>query len=96
MNHGHRVGMGWSTVSKYFNFERPHLQSSADIPFNLVEDPGEHHEISAAHPHIVSKLQDLMNAEAKTIWATSHENDPLCEKVAMQKYGGFYGPFLDI
>ena len=64
--------------------------------FNVVQDIREKHEISAEHPDIVSGLQILLDQEASTIWSQPHGNDPKCRETAWSRYGGFFGPWLEL
>ena len=64
--------------------------------FDVVNDPHEFNEISAQNPTIVAMMKALMAQEVATIWSVPHNADPNCSKIAYSKYGGFYGPFLEI
>ena len=64
--------------------------------FDVVADPHEFNEISAQHPDVVREMQTLMAAEVKTIYSVSHVDDPACKTAAINKYGGFYGPWYDL
>ncbi len=64
--------------------------------FDLVADPTEREEVGAAHPAVAQELQQRMEALANGIWQTSHANDPACRKAATERYGGFYGPWLEV
>merc|ERR1712037_65692 len=48
--------------------------------FDLVADRSERHEVSAKYPKVVASLKALLEEQAKTIWSTSHRNDPACTK----------------
>ena len=64
--------------------------------FNLVNDLEERHEVGAEHPQIVQELAAKMDNLAATIWSTEHKNDPKCMEAANTRYGGFYGPWLEV
>ena len=64
--------------------------------FNVVEDPTERQEVGAAHPDVVSRMKAEMEKQAKTIYNVPHTNDPACTKAAHTRYGGFYGPWLEV
>ncbi|KAL3933653.1 MAG: hypothetical protein SGPRY_000195 [Prymnesium sp.] len=64
--------------------------------FDVVSDLEETREVSTDYPDVVDHLRLQLDQLTKTIWETKHENDPLCWKTAETKYGGFYGPWLEI
>lgn len=64
--------------------------------FNVNEDIREEHEISAKNPELVSELQLLLDEEASTIWSQPHGNDPKCRETAWSRYGGYFGPWLEL
>mmetsp|Transcript_1282 Transcript_1282/g.3170 ORF Transcript_1282/g.3170 Transcript_1282/m.3170 type:complete len:578 (-) Transcript_1282:251-1984(-) len=64
--------------------------------FDLEHDVEERYEVSSMHPEVVGELAARMDELAKTIWTTTHEIDPMCTEVAKTKYGGFYGPWLEL
>lgn len=64
--------------------------------FNVVADITERHEVSAAHPELVLELTREMDTLARTIWSTTHEDSPTCRETAISRYGGFYGPWLEL
>jgi len=64
--------------------------------FDLEADLPEMNEISAQHPDIVKQLNQLLQKEKATIWKAEHKDDPECEKTANERYGGFFGPWLEL
>lgn len=52
--------------------------------------------MAADYPDVVARLQQEMDAQARTIWSTSHAEDPTCLPFAKKYYGGFYGPWLEL
>lgn len=64
--------------------------------FNVQTDRSERHEVSASYPNILKELSREMLELEKTIWTTTHTDDPLCNEAAVSRYGGFYGPWLEL
>ena len=64
--------------------------------FNVAQDVREKHEISSEYPDIVLALQNMLDQEASTIWSQPHGNDPKCRETAWSRYGGFFGPWLEL
>ena len=64
--------------------------------FDLVNDKEEHHEVSAANPDVVATMKAELEKQAKTIYSVPHTNDPACNKAAHERWGGFYGPWLEL
>lgn len=64
--------------------------------FNLAEDITEQHECSSEHSDLIPQLKAELEKQVKTIWSTSHKSDPECRKTAFSKYGGFFGPWMEI
>jgi hypothetical protein len=56
----------------------------------------EHHEVSAEHPEMVEQLSKELEQLATTIWSTDHPDDLMCKQTARSRYGGFYGPWLEV
>jgi arylsulfatase I/J len=74
-----------------------HIVCPADgCLFNVVLDPSEENEISSQHPDVVKRLNSVLEEQAKTIWSTSHQQDPACHKYANEHYNGFYGPWKEV
>jgi len=64
--------------------------------YDVVADPTEHHEVSAANPDVVAAMKAELQKQAKTIWSTSHKTDSACKEAARSIYGGFYGPWKEL
>merc|ERR1712070_1067403 len=64
--------------------------------FDVVTDPSEEREVSAQYPKVVTRMKAELYRQAAGIWSTSHANDPACKKAAYSRYGGFYGPWLEV
>ena len=68
--------------------------------FNVTADPTEHIDLAAGAPaELLSRLDRELKQAAETVWsppAPGHGEDPMCRKVAAQRYGGFFGPFQEI
>lgn len=64
--------------------------------FNVVDDTYEMEDVGSQHPTLVANMTTMLNTAAKTIWRTSHKNDPACKKAARGLYEGFYGPWKEL
>merc|ERR1712232_565194 len=64
--------------------------------FDVVADPTESNEVSAAHPEIVASMRKEMDRQAKTVWKAPRREDPACREAARSMYGGFYGPWKEV
>ena len=64
--------------------------------FNVALDAEERHDVGAEHPELSQQLLQEMDALGKSIWSTSHSRDPMCLEVARSRWGGFYGPWLEL
>jgi len=63
--------------------------------FNVLADPNEHDEISAAHPDVVKELRALVDAAAATVFNPDRgTDDGAACTAAFAQHGGFFGPFL--
>ena len=64
--------------------------------YDVVADVEERRELSATHPDLARQLRAEMDELAKTIWATSHADDPRCRETAVSRWGGFLGPWKEV
>jgi arylsulfatase I/J len=64
--------------------------------YNVATDISEFHEISAQFPDVVKNMRAEIAKRAATIWSTDHSNDPACKVAAVEKWGGFYGPWKEV
>ena len=64
--------------------------------FNVLDDPTEHSEISAAHPDIVASMAARIAELQKGIFAPDRGEIQTAEacKALNEQWGGFIGPFL--
>jgi len=64
--------------------------------FNIIDDPTEHNEIGELHPLIRSQLHARMAEVRQTLFSPYRGTlDPAACRTAIDKYGGFWGPWLD-
>lgn len=64
--------------------------------FQVFQDPTEQTDVAGEHPDIVADMMAELNQLQKTVWNPDRgTDDGLACQVAMDKYGGFFGPFLD-
>jgi len=65
--------------------------------YNLVRDPGEHVNIASKFPiffqQMIKKIDDMQKS---TFNPDRGNSDPAACKLALKKYHGFWGPFVDI
>ena len=64
--------------------------------YNVVLDPEERNECSAANPEVAAHMDAELKRQAAGMWNQPHPNDPACKKAAYELYGGFYGPWLEL
>jgi len=65
--------------------------------FDIIADPTEHENIIAKHPDIFQRLVARAAELQKEVFSPERgQDDPEACKLAMGKYGGFWGPFVDV
>lgn len=65
--------------------------------FNLENDPNEHTDLASQHPDVVTALRSRIVALNQTTFSPLRgKADPDGCHTALTKYGGFWGPFVDI
>lgn len=62
--------------------------------FDIEADPTEQTDVAAAHPHVVSKLHAQLEAVRATLYAPDRGPVEQAACDAIEKYGGFWGPWL--
>jgi arylsulfatase B len=66
--------------------------------FDVVGDPGEHHDVSAAHPDVLTEMQGMLRDEEKRVFRPDRgcDGESCAEAVckAADAAGGFWAPFL--
>ena len=68
---------------------------SAGCLYEVMSDPTEHHEISAAHPEIVAELQARLEAVEAKAWIPNR-GTAMREACNRSRYAGHYGPWIDL
>jgi len=65
--------------------------------YDIFADPGEHVNVAAEHPDTFSKMVSRITEVNKTFFDPKRglASPKACE-VALAKYGGFWGPFVDV
>jgi len=64
--------------------------------FNIVDDPTEHFDVAEKNPDILTKLQNRLDELTKTVFSPNRGPvDPKACETALNKYHGFWGPWLD-
>eukprot|EP00403_Amphidinium_massartii_P011184 CAMPEP_0178423458 /NCGR_PEP_ID=MMETSP0689_2-20121128/27699_1 /TAXON_ID=160604 /ORGANISM="Amphidinium massartii, Strain CS-259" /LENGTH=613 /DNA_ID=CAMNT_0020045053 /DNA_START=61 /DNA_END=1902 /DNA_ORIENTATION=+ len=71
--------------------------------FDVDSDPGEHNDLAQKHPEVAKLLQQRLQEVRQTIWHDPHVHSEVCPNdteghicacwMAINYYGGFYGPF---
>ena len=63
--------------------------------FNIFDDPTEHNDIAATNPDVVAALQARITAAQKTAFTPNRgTDDGTACTAALNKWGGFWGPFV--
>ena len=94
-----KLSSAWWTSDTYPNssgYPTGNENCGTGCLFNVFDDPSEYNEISSKNPQIVKELQSLIDHATKTVFNPSRgsADDAACT-VAFERYGGFFGPFLD-
>jgi arylsulfatase I/J len=64
--------------------------------FNIIDHPTEHFDVAEKNPDILTKLQNRLDELTKTVFSPNRGPvDPKACETALNKYGGFWGPWLD-
>jgi arylsulfatase B len=75
--------------------DTPYKCGNPGCLFNIIDDPTEHNEISAAHPDIVKAMYARILELQKTVFFPNRgTDDGVACTAALQKWGGFWGPFV--
>lgn len=72
------------------------LECGKGCLFNVANDPTEHVDLASDYPEIVSNMTAMLKAQAATIYRHPGKNDPACMKTAINRYGGYLGPWLEL
>jgi arylsulfatase I/J len=65
--------------------------------FDIVSDPGEHTSLAAQEPELFQRMLARMAELEKSAFSPDRgTEDPLACKRFLDRYGGFYGPWVDI
>jgi arylsulfatase I/J len=97
------TGPQWPNKSSTsFSTNHSHWAVTADCRrgclYDLSNDPNEHVDLAPSKPDIVAKLRSRLESINSTVFSPDR-GPPLghlkCQ-VAVEKYGGFFGPFLDL
>ena len=63
--------------------------------FNVLTDPTEHDDVAADHPDIVAAMYARILEIQNTTFSPKRGTDDGAACAAAQKYGGFWGPFIE-
>lgn len=65
--------------------------------FNILEDPGEHVNLASQKPKVFEQMIERIAEINKGFFNPNRGKiDPKACELAMTKYGGFWGPFVDV
>jgi arylsulfatase B len=65
--------------------------------FNVLSDPNEHDDVAAQHPDIVQEMYArILELQATAFSPNRGVVQPEACEAALNTYGGFWGPFIDI
>lgn len=65
--------------------------------FRIDTDPTESHDVAQSHPDIVAEFLKIRDAAQKTVFKPERgPQDPQSCVTAMQRYAGFWGPWVDV
>lgn len=100
---GKVAGAGWSgpqypnTTSAGREVRTVELDCRGGCLFNIADDPTEHVDLAASHPHLVQAMLARLAALNATIFhRVMPPDDPACNATAYGRYGGFLGPWLEL
>lgn len=86
-----------NTTSAGHEVMRGELSCRPACVFDLVNDPTEHTDIASADPARTAALVARLAQLNATIWhRKSGQIDPQCNVTAYARWGGFYGPWLEL
>eukprot|EP01051_Picozoa_sp_SAG22_P013608 SAG22_NODE_1545_length_4156_cov_2.392162_3_plen_270_part_00 len=101
------IGMSGANMATWSGPRFPNASSSAvsfgkivqncshGCLYEVIGDPTEHHEISAAHPQIVAELRQRLEAAEAVAWIPER-GTPMKEACDRMRYAGHYGPWLQL
>eukprot|EP00756_Hemistasia_phaeocysticola_P025858 Hpha_TRINITY_DN16029_c0_g1::TRINITY_DN16029_c0_g1_i1::g.119284::m.119284/K01135/ARSB; arylsulfatase B len=65
--------------------------------FDIIADPTEHNNIAATQPDVFHRLLARVAELQKNVFSPIRgQDDPRACELAMGRYGGFWGPFVDV
>jgi hypothetical protein len=89
--------------------ERPDLHLPLDCGegclFDVVNDPGEHIDLSSEHPEIFVRMKQRLAELRENFYENNDKNVDACPQnidipcacwMAINYYGGFYGPYQEV
>jgi len=64
--------------------------------FNVLDDPTEQHDVAADHPDVVKGLRARIAVHQATVYSPERGGDDGAACAAAARYGGFWGPFINV
>uniref|UniRef100_A0A7S2TR55 Sulfatase N-terminal domain-containing protein n=1 Tax=Lotharella oceanica TaxID=641309 RepID=A0A7S2TR55_9EUKA len=99
---GKQEGAGWAGPH-YPNISTvEHAVADASITcepaclFDVTSDPTEHQDVAKEHPEVVQALVARLDELKTAIVTKDMTTDPQCREAAFARYGGWYGPWLEL
>ena len=72
-----------------------HCNEGEGCLYNIIEDPGEYHNLASVMPHKLKEMQTRLHAYQATHFNPDRgQNTPAACEAALNEYGGFWGPFI--
>ena len=74
-----------------------HCDKIGGCLYNIMDDPGEHNNLASKMPDKLKEMQDKLSKYQATHFNPDRgERDPAACEAALNKYGGFWGPYVNI
>jgi hypothetical protein len=73
--------------------------------FDVLNDPGEHIDLSSEHPEILARMKQRLTELKDNFYENNDKNVDVCPPnidipcacwMAINYYGGFYGPYQEV
>ena len=86
-----------NATTNFSNDDLPKRDCANGCLYDLQSDPLEATDLAASYPEKVSDLWQRLEAHEATAFNPDRgKTDPKACEMALGKYGGFWGPFVDV